>query len=417
MEIVIVGGGVLGCSIARQLASSAPLVGLALLEKEGQVGLHASSRNSGVIHSGFNLKPGTLKASFCVEGSRRLREYCATHGIPMQQVGTLVVATDEEDHPVLRELEGRGQANKVPGVRIIEGHELRNLEPYVGGLEALYSPTGSILDSQAYVRTLAEEARRRGVQIFLGVKVTGVKENGCVEVTTSAGRLRAGLLINCAGLYADKVGHMVGAGLRYAIIPFRGEYYELLPHRTHLVRSMIYPVPNLEFPFLGIHFTKRVGGGVIVGPNAVLAPGREAYDNRQLNAQEVFEALTWTGFLRALTEPRFLEVAIHEATTSMSKKKFVNTAKRLLPCLRPEDLVPGMAGIRAQLVERNGRLVDDFVVEFTDRTVHILNAVSPGLTSSLSFADYVVNMLFEKGYLPLERRAASSEAMNGRMTS
>ena len=400
-DVAIVGGGVIGCSVARALSLRFPDKKIVVVEKEASVAKHTSGRNSGVIHSGINLKPGTLKARLCVEGNRRLRQYCRRRGIPMREVGTVVLARTPDELEAIEELKERGRANGVPDVRIIDREELSKIEPYASGLSALHAPTGSIVDPQALVESIARDAKERGISLLFGRKVDGLNEheNG-VEALIGGRRLKAGLLINCAGLYADKIARMAGVGEGFTIVPFRGDYFRLIPQKSHLVRSMIYPPPDFDVPFLGIHFTKTVLGDVILGPNAALAFGRESYSYSDIDPSEAAETLTDDGFLRLVSNREFLASAVREMRTSLFRHMFLREAQSLVPAVGMKDLAKDRAGNRAQLVDKRGNLVDDFVIRYTEHTVHILNTVSPGLTSSLAFADLILAELSKKGFFP-----------------
>lgn len=419
-DIAIIGGGITGCALARALRLKVPSLRVALLEKEPEVGCHASGRNSGVIHSGINAPPGTLKARFAVEGNRRLREYCQTKGILYRACGTLVVATSREEMPRLGQLFERAKTNGVPEIEMLERPGLLRYEPHAGGIAALLAPTGSIVDSRAVVRALAQDATQAGAELITETRVLRVlREEGRrlaglpgFRLETTRGALEARFLVNCAGIYADRIAHQLDAGCSYRMVPFRGEYFELVPRSTHLVRSMIYPVPDFRFPFLGIHLTRTVQGAVLAGPNAVLALGREAYgrdlqnrraglENRRTggwNLGDLLDMGTHAGFWRLLGSRAFWDLARKEVKTSFSREAFLDRARRLLPELRQDDILPSQSagwrtGIRAQLVKNDGALVDDFVVEEQDRALHVLNVVSPGFTCALPLADFLAEKI------------------------
>jgi L-2-hydroxyglutarate oxidase len=394
-DVAIIGAGVVGSAVARDLSLRSQ-ARIAVLEKEQEVAQHTSGRNSGVVHSGFNQESGSLKAQLCVAGNRMVREYCPARGVPLMHVGTLVVAHGSAEIETLRELERRGTINGVPGIRLIDKEELTSLEPHCAGEAALHSPTGSIVDSKALVGSLAAEAKDHGVQFFFGARVERIEDG---TVIAGGQRIEVGYIINCAGLHADEIAHMMGVGLGYKIIPFRGEYYELRGQRAHLVNSMIYPAPNLGLPFLGIHFTRRTDGRVIVGPNAVLALGRESYGPWQVSPSDTLAMLTGRHFWRLVLRREFTGQAIREIRTSISKRRFVSAARRLVPEITEQDLEKGVAGIRAQLVDRRGHLVEDFVQEDTENSTHILNTVSPGLTSAMAFAEHLAPEIMRKAGL------------------
>jgi L-2-hydroxyglutarate oxidase len=351
---------------------------------EAEPAQHQSGRNSGVIHAGYNLKPGSLKAKYCVEGSRRLRAYCRERGIPMEEGGILIVARTEAERETLAELHRRAQGNGVQS-RLVGEAEIRKLEPHARGIEGLHAPEGASFDAPAYVRSLLTDARSAGAEVWYGISVRGVRQQSGLEVVTSAGRISAGALLNCAGLHADRLAGPVAADLR--IIPFRGYYAELVPARCGLVRSHVYAAPDLTFPFLGVHLSRRTDGRVIVGPGAMLALGREAYRFWHMNPRDALGTFTWPGFYRLFRESRFRSLIVSEVRKSISLRAVWREAQLLIPELRSVDLVRSFAGNRAQVVSRDGRLVDDIVVRETDRTVHVLNAVSRGLTCSLPFGE------------------------------
>lgn len=399
IAIAIIGGGVVGSAVARALALQTKK-SVVVLEKEGRLAAHTSGRNSGVIHSGINQSPGSLKAKLCVKGSRMLREYCLSSGVSMKMAGTLVAAITRRDKSTLRELERRSRANGVPGVRIIDGPELRKYEPYAAAEEALHSPTGAIVDSVALVGRLARDCLAYGATYMMNARVVGIEERGeDLNIRLRDGReLDAKFLINCAGLHADEIAHHLGIGLNLSIVPFRGEYQQIIHEKSHLVNSMIYPAPNLELPFLGIHFTKTTQGTVIVGPNAALALGRESYHPAHIDLADAIRLLGNPGFIKLLRNQKFRKIALSEMQTSLSKDAFVDRAKLLVPMIEKEDLLPGKAGNRAQLIDTDGRLIDDFLFVKTSNSFHILNAVSPALTSSLAFADHIVDLLRSEGW-------------------
>lgn len=402
-NVAVIGGGVLGCAITRALVLKSHLDDIVLLEKENELALHTSGRNSGVIHSGFHLKPGSLKAKLCVEGSQRIADYCIERGIPYQKVGKLVIAANEAECDLLPELERRAKANGLSEARIVDERELREIEPHARGLAGFYSPTDGIIDSRRFVQALAQDAANAGADIKLGHHVAAVYEkDNHLYLKTNKGALQAKLVVNCAGVHADRVARFFGVGTEYIIVPFRGEYYRLLSEKRRLVRALIYPMINPELPFLGVHFTRTVDGEVLIGPNAVLALGRETYINTQIHWGETASILTSPNFIRLISNRNFLRIAVKELKTSFSKRIFVRQAQRLVPGIKLGDFTKGRAGIRAQLVDRRGRLVKDFVISYTDHSIHILNAVSPGLTSALAFADYVVGQLVERGYIAPE---------------
>ena len=396
-DVVVIGGGVIGVSVARALILRRPNLKIAVLEKESSVAKHTSGRNSGVLHAGFNQKPGTLKARCCVEGNARSREYALKNKVPMKQVGTLVTALNQAEIGVLEELLARGNANGVPDLKIIDAKKLRELEPNARGVAALHAPSAAIVDSRAFVETLAKEAQEKGVQFLFGHRVTGIEENPGGYKISSQNNSRltthgSRFLVNCAGLYADRVAHFLDVGKNYRIVPFRGEYFKLSPFKSGIINSMVYPVPNLKYPFLGVHWTKKIDGSVAIGPNAVIAFGRESYKTFAINWREALAMLDLS-FFKMLASVEFREHAFDQLRLSVSKAAFLKEALRLVAGINKEDLLPGPAGNRAQLVNERGNLVDDLVVETKGSSVHVLNAVSPGFTSALPFADFVLSQL------------------------
>jgi L-2-hydroxyglutarate oxidase len=397
-DVIVVGAGAIGTSTAYHLARLGLQV--TVLEKEAEPALHQSSRNSGVIHAGYNLKPGTAKARYCVEGSRRLREYCLEHGIPMFQGGILVVASAEEGIPTLRELKLRADANGV-GSRIVDAAELRTIEPQAAGVQALHAPEGASFDSGGFVRQLILDAAELGVTAHFRVQVLSVEERHSttgrqtgIRVWTTAGPFYAPVLVNCAGLHADRVAGPVSSDLR--LVPFRGYYAELRPERRTLVRSHVYAAPDLEFPFLGVHVSRQADGRVLIGPGAMLAFGREAYKLHHVDPRDLAETLTWPGFYRFLAHSKAKHLMHSEVRKSLFLRAIWREARVLVPELRARDLMRSFAGNRAQLITRGGKLVDDILVRETEHAVHVLNAVSPGLTASLPFGEDLAARVSEK---------------------
>lgn len=381
-NVIVIGGGIVGGAIALYIARRG-LAKVTVLEKEPSLGHHASGRNSGVIHSGINQKPGTLKARMCVEGSRLLREYCRQRKVPMVECGTLVVARAESERKSLETLFELGKQCGVPDLRLLDHDELERREPGACGVQALLSPTGAVVDSLGLLKTVAQEAESLGVEFRYGHEVVGIDSG---RVTTSHGTFQADHIVNCAGLYADKIAHWMGVGLEYQVIPFRGEYMEVSGCD---VRSMIYRVPDPRFPFLSIHLTRETDGRVLAGPSAVLAFGREAYD-KEWHWRETAEMFASGSFWRMALRPSFLRLACENAKTSFSKGSFLREIQSLVPSVRREQLKPARSGIRAQMVDRQGKLVEDILVHYGQDSTHVLNAVSPGMTSSLAFAEHVV---------------------------
>ncbi len=395
-DIAVIGGGCIGCSIAKHLREQSEL-DVCVLEKEHHLALHQSGRNSGVLHPGFNYEPGTLKARFSTEGTDRLKAYAREHDIALDECGVLVVARSEQDQERLAELQDQATANGVQTELLTDRDRIAAHEPHAVGDAALYCPEAASIDSQGYVYALAADAARRGVEFYRGYEVTDVQPTaGGMALETDTGTITASYVVNAAGLYADRIAHELDVGREYRIVPFRGEYYELVPEKRSLVRSMIYPTPDPELPFLGVHFTRRTDGKVIVGPNAVLAFGREAYRNTEFDLRELASTLGYPGFWRLLANPTMLRVASDELAKSYRKRRFVEAARSLVPAAESDDFRRTYAGNRAQVVSRDGTLVTDPLVCHGPRSTHVLNAVSPGLTSSLPFGEHVAEAVHSR---------------------
>jgi L-2-hydroxyglutarate oxidase len=395
-DVIIIGGGIVGLAVTHALLREAQHgrqhVRVLVLEKEAQVGVHQSGHNSGVIHSGIYYRPGSLKARLAREGNRRMVEFCRERGIPCEVCGKVIVAADKRELPGLQDLLERGRQNGLE-VHWVDEDELREIEPYVRGVAAVHVATTGIIDYRQVCEALAAEIRALGGDILFGHAVTGLAERSdgvVVQTRTASGGTehRAHLVVNCAGLFSDRIARMAGVDTGVRIVPFRGEYYELAPERRHLVRNLIYPVPDPNFPFLGVHFTRMIDGRVEIGPNAVLAFRREGYSRWDLDLRDMCETLAYAGF-RRLARTYWRE-GLRELARSYSKRLFLQSAQRLLPDLRDEDLRPAPAGVRAQALSKDGRLVDDFAVVRSGRMVHVCNAPSPAATASLCIGEYVV---------------------------
>jgi L-2-hydroxyglutarate oxidase LhgO len=398
-DVVIVGGGIVGLAVALEITKRFPHLRLLLLEKEDRVGQHQSSHNSGVIHSGVYYKPGSQKAMLCVEGARAMIEFCRAHGIPHEVCGKVIVATQPEEFPRLEELRRRGEANGLTGLRVIGPEQLQEIEPYASGLRALVVPSTGITDYEKVCEKYAELTRAQGGTILTSTAVTGLRNRTDeVVVETSGPAFSTTYLVNCAGLFSDRVAGMVGRKPDVItpdviIVPFRGEYYDLIPQRASMVRALIYPVPDPQFPFLGVHFTRRVNGTVDAGPNAVLALRREGYRRTDFSLRDLASALAFPGFWRM--GAKHWRSGLDEFHRSISKAAFVHALQRLLPELRAEDLLPGGSGVRAQAVRRDGTLVDDFQFVPSGRMLHVLNVPSPAATASLVIGRAIVNTAVE----------------------
>jgi L-2-hydroxyglutarate oxidase len=388
---VVVGGGIVGLAVAHRLLSDRPGDSVTVLEKEASWAAHQTGHNSGVIHAGVYYKPGSLKATLCRAGSASMVKFCAEHGLPYEVCGKLIVATDPAELPRLRALHERAVANGLP-VRLIEPAEAAEYEPHVAAVAALHVAATGIVDFGAVCRTLAELLAARGADLRLRTEVTGVttRPEGVV-VETTGGEVVGDVLINCAGLHADRISRLAGVPTPVRIVPFRGEYYELVPARRGLVRGLIYPVPDPRFPFLGVHLTRMIDGSVHAGPNAVLATAREGYSWGRISPRDVWDELTYRG-LWALGRQHY-RYGLTEVARSLSKKRFAASLARLVPELTTNDIVRAGAGVRAQAIRPDGGLVDDFLIVEAERQVHVLNAPSPAATSSLEIARHIVARL------------------------
>ncbi|MGC5329112.1 L-2-hydroxyglutarate oxidase [Micromonospora sp. DT62] len=390
-RFVVVGGGIVGLAVAHRLITDRPGDQVTVLEKEAGWAAHQTGHNSGVIHAGVYYKPGSLKATMCRAGSASMVEFCERHGLTYDICGKLIVATDAAELPRLHDLHQRALANGLPA-RLIDAAEATEHEPHVATVGALHVASTGIVDFGAVCRKLAELLAAGGAELRTETEVTGVanRPDGVV-VHTTRGEVVADVLINCAGLHADRISRLAGVPTPVRIVPFRGEYYELVPQRQGLVRGLIYPVPDPQFPFLGVHLTKMIDGTVHAGPNAVLATAREGYSWGRFSPRDVWDELTYRG-LWALAR-RHYRYGLTEVTRSLSKKRFAASLARLVPELTPADIVRAGAGVRAQAILPDGGLVDDFLIVEAERQVHVLNAPSPAATSSLEIARHIVSRL------------------------
>jgi L-2-hydroxyglutarate oxidase LhgO len=389
----IVGAGILGVAVARRLMERRPEASITILDKEQGVGLHQTGHNSGVAHAGLYYAPGSLKARLCRQGIELLQPFCEERGLPYVECGKLVVARDATEIDRLREIERRATLNGVPGLRWLEGNEaLREIEPSVAGIAAVHSPHTAVVDFRAVAHALAAEVTGQGGTILFGRAVDAIERRGDEVIVSAAGEQHAfDHLVLCAGLQSDRVAQLAGDGPGPAIIPFRGEYLKLRAGSEQLVRGLIYPVPEPAFPFLGVHFTRRVEGGVDIGPNAVLAFAREGYRRGDVVPGELAAVLRWPGFRRLAR--RYWRTGLKEMVGSVSRTAFVREAQTFVPALRVSDVEPAPAGVRAQSIDADGSLVDDFRIHHLGPVVAIRNAPSPAATSSLAIARHVVDEL------------------------
>ena len=392
-DYAVVGGGIVGLATGLALTARYPSARLLILEKETSWGVHQTGHNSGVIHSGVYYKPGSLKAALCREGNRAMVEFCRTHGIPHDVCGKVVVATGEEELPLMRTLLERGKANGI-AVREITAAELREIEPHVRGIAGLHVPSTGIVSYLDVVAMMAQLLSARGAELRPSAGVTRVADRPSgIVLETGRGEFETKFLINCGGLQSDRVAKMAGVKPGMKIIPFRGEYYELKPERRSLVKNLVYPVPNPDFPFLGVHFTRMIDGGVHAGPNAVLGLKREAYRKTDFSLRDTVEVLTYPGFW-TLARKNYRE-GMKEMVRSFSKGAFVRSLQRLIPEVTGEDLQPAHAGVRAQALMHDGTLMDDFVILRSTRSLHVCNAPSPAATASLKIGEAIVEKLTE----------------------
>jgi len=388
---LIIGGGIVGLATARQLLRKYPDAKVTVLEKESAPGQHQTGNNSGVLHCGLYYTPGSLKARLAVEGIREMVEFCEEHDVPHEVCGKLVVATNDAEVARMNKLLERGTANGLEGLEKFSKEQMREIEPHIGGIAALKVPQEGIVDYPAVVAGLVKEIKKLGGQVITGARVAKFHEGGKWTAETTAGDFNANWIINCAGLYCDRVSQLAGQKRVLRIVPFRGEYYKLKPESQHLVNHLIYPVPDPQFPFLGVHFTRLIGGGIEAGPNAVLAFAREGYSKTNLNLRDLFDALTYSGLWRFAF--KYPKMCVHELRGSFSKKFFCKQLQKLVPEVQPSDLETGGTGVRAQAMSPEGGLVQDFNFARGQRALHVLNAPSPAATASLAIGSEIVNQL------------------------
>ncbi len=391
-DLIVIGGGIVGLSTAMAAKRRFPRLTVLLVEKEEAIARHQTGHNSGVIHSGVYYKPGSVKAQTCVAGAAAMVEFCRQHGIPYQTCGKVIVATDAAEAERLHELLARGRANQVSGVRLIGREELRDIEPHSAGDAALYVPSAGITDYARVAEKYGELLTASGGEIRTGCRVTGLVQGGTdpTTVETTKGCFSARAVVNCAGLYSDRVTRLSRSKPEMQIVPFRGEYYDVIPEKESLVKGLIYPVPDPRFPFLGVHFTRRVHGGVDAGPNAVLAFKREGYRKTDISLIDTSETLTYPGFWKMAA--RHWRSGLAEFYRSFYKSEFVKSLQRLVPAISDSDLVPGNSGVRAQALDRDGALVDDFQFVCSKNVVNVCNVPSPAATASLVIGERITEV-------------------------
>jgi L-2-hydroxyglutarate oxidase len=408
-EVAIIGGGIVGLATAMALLRERDL-SVVVLEAENMLGSHQTGHNSGVIHSGLYYKPGSLKAKLCVEGRRALYDFCQQHNVEHEKCGKIVVATRPEELPALDELERRGIANGLEGVKRLSGDELTRYEPHIRGIAGLHVPETGIVNYRHVAGAYASVIRERGgeVRTNANVEKIHVRPDG-ITLQTNAGEVLAQGLINCGGLHSDRIAHQCGVDPGVQIIPFRGEYYHLAESRQHLVKNLIYPVPDPRFPFLGVHFTRMIGGGVEAGPNAVLAMARHGYTKTSFSPADAVRIATYAGFWKMARQ--HWKTGFGELHRSLSKRAFLRALRRLLPDLQLGDLQPGNAGVRAQAVDADGKLVDDFRIATAPHMVHVLNAPSPAATASIAIGRHIAQLAAESLSLGPPARGAATPSL------
>jgi L-2-hydroxyglutarate oxidase len=391
-NVIIIGGGIVGLATALRMSQKFPWARIRILEKEAGVGRHQTGHNSGVLHCGLYYKPGSVKARLAVNGIRQMVEFCRENAIPHEICGKLVVATNAAEVERLRSLHERGIKNGLEGLAWMERAQMREIEPHVGGVAALRVPQEGIVDYPKVCDAMVAKLAAAGAEVVTGAHVHSIRREGSAwRAITSAGEYTGDFLITCAGLYSDRVAEMSGERRDMRIVPFRGEYYKLRPERQSLVRHLIYPVPDPQFPFLGVHFTRLIHGGIEAGPNAVLALAREGYRKTDFNAGDLFDALTYGGFWRFLR--RYPSMCWYELRRSFSRELFCQSLQKLVPEIQPDDLAPGGSGVRAQAIAPEGELVQDFRLIARPNALHVLNAPSPAATASLAIGGEIVDMI------------------------
>lgn len=394
-DIIIIGGGIVGLATGLHIKKSNPSLKVLIIEKEDKIAKHQTGNNSGVIHSGLYYKPGSLKATNCISGYHKMIAFCNEHSIHYDLCGKIVVATNEHEVTLMNNLLERGKQNGLKDMKVLKQEELVEYEPHVSGVAGIHVPQTGIVDYIKVSEKYAELIEQADGEILLGTKVLDISSNGTTStVVTNNGTHQGKIVINCAGLYSDKIARLTQEKLNVKIIPFRGEYYKLTPEKEYLVKDLIYPVPDPNFPFLGVHFTRMARGGVEAGPNAVLAFKREGYKMSDFNIPELAETLSWPGFQKVAM--KYWKTGMGEMYRSFSKAAFTKALQKLIPEIKESDLTTGGAGVRAQACDRNGGLIDDFLILEDEHTINILNAPSPAATSSLSIGESVGNMALKK---------------------
>lgn len=398
-DVAIVGAGIVGLAVGLQLIRKYPGIKVVVLDKEKEVASHQTGHNSGVLHAGLYYKPGSLKARLCVEGRAAMVQFCSDYGVPYEICGKIIVATEEREVAGLRELLRRGQANGVCGLRELNADQIRELEPHTSGVRGICVPVTGITDFKAVSSKYAELIGQGGGEVLTGWGVERiVRGSDAIILETASGAVQARFAVNCAGLHSDVIARMAGARLGFRIVPFRGEYYELIPSKHHLVKGLVYPVADPRFPFLGVHFTRRIHGGIEAGPNAVFSFKREGYSRTSFDLGDTLSAARFPGFWKMAAH--YWRSGAEEMYRSWSKRAFTRALQKLLPDLTEQDIQPGGSGVRAQAVDSSGKLLDDFYFVFQDRFLHVCNVPSPAATASLMIGKEVVSTLERHARLP-----------------
>ena len=388
----IIGGGIVGLTTALQLRKMRPKSSILLLEKENAVGQHQTTHNSGVLHAGLYYKPGSLKAKLSVQGLRKMVEFCKNHGVAYEQCGKIVVATNSQQTESLQKLWERGVANGLQNLKKLDRNGIKQLEPQANGIAAIHVPEEGIVDYAGVVQALLQELKQKDVLVLTGRKIKKLRnENGFWYSSSEHETFRSKYVVSCCGLYSDRIARMGGSNSPSQIVPFRGEYYKIKKEREHLVRNLIYPVPDSRFPFLGVHFTRMIGGGVEAGPNAVLALAREGYSWKNMNVRDMLETIGYPGLWRFLM--KYPSICSYEMYRSFNKQEFCRSLQQLVPEITMQDLEPGPSGVRAQAMQMSGNLVEDFDFVQDQNILHVVNAPSPAATASLAIAEHIVNKI------------------------
>lgn len=394
-DVVIIGAGIIGLSTALKLLEQKPDLKLCILEKENEVAKHQTGHNSGIIHSGIYYKPGSLKAVNCIKGYNLLLKFCDENNIPYDICGKIIVATNEKEFSALYTLYDRGKANGLDGVKIISREEIKEREPYINGMKGIFVPQTGIVDYKLVSKKIVELLISKGVVINFNEKVEDIKiKNNEVKIITDKESYQTSLVVACAGLQSDKIASLTNGKINFRIIPFRGEYYKLKESSNYFVKNLIYPVPDPEFPFLGVHFTRKIDGVVEAGPNAVLVLKKEGYKKSDFKFRDAIDTLSYKGFYKIAF--KYWKTGAYEIYRSLSKKEFVNSLQKFIPEIKEDDLIPGGSGVRAQACDRNGNLIDDFLFIENKRVINVCNAPSPGATSSLSIGETIVEKVLSR---------------------